>query len=128
MILWQPRPGTPPAVEGRDVFRFSKVLGAAKGIRHHCLRERPGSRSMIGREWVGPNQWVDVQFGGVFGPEVLRGQGNLSSGDVMELEEGKLTVMLADGMNMSVVPSASNEVRDCGRLLSLENETVGAIE
>lgn len=128
MILWQPRPGARPAVEERDVFRFSMVLGAANGIRDRCLKVRPGSRTMIGREWVEPNQWVDVQFGGVFGPEVLKRQGNFSGGDGTGGGGKELTVMLADGTNMSVVPAALNEVRDCGGFLSLGNETIGMIE
>ena len=75
-----------------------------------------------------PNQWVDVQFGVVFGPEAVTGQGNFSGGDWVGGGGEELKVMLADGTNVSVVPSAFNEVRGCGGLLSLENETVGTIE
>ncbi|CAD6590900.1 MAG: hypothetical protein ASARMPRED_005098 [Alectoria sarmentosa] len=128
MILWQPRPQARPALDGRDVFRFSKILGAANGVLDRCLRARPGSRSMIGREWVEPNQWVEVQFGGVFGPEAVRGQGNFSGDDGVGFGGEELMVMLADGTNVSVVPSAFNEVRGCGGLLSLGNETAGNIE
>lgn len=75
-----------------------------------------------------PNQWVEVQFGGVFGPEAVTGQGKHSSGDGVGVGGEELMVMLADGTNVSVVPSAFNEVRGCGGLLSLGNETVGNIE
>ncbi len=129
MILWQPRPRAQPGVEGRDVFRFSKVLKAANGIRDLCLNGWMGRRSMIGREWVEPNEWVDVQFGGVFGPEVVKSWRNSSSSDDGVVGgRGELNVVLADGTNMSVLPSAFNEVRGCGRLLNLGNGTVGTIE
>lgn len=121
MILWQPRPQVRPAVEQQDVFRFSMVLKAANEIRDRCLGRGTGRRSMVGREWVEPNQWVDVQFGGVWGPGVVEGQGNSSGGD-------GVGVMLADGTNMSIVPSALNEMRGCGGLLSLSNNTVETIE
>ncbi|KAL9066246.1 MAG: hypothetical protein Q9161_007703 [Pseudevernia consocians] len=129
MILWQPRPRAAPAVDGRDVFRFSKVLGAANGIRDRCLmRDGLGLRRMIGREWVEPNEWVDVQFGGVFGPEVLRGWGNFSGGDGVVGGGMELAVMMADGSNVSVVPSVLNEVGGCGGLLNVGNGTAGMSE
>ena len=131
MILWQPRPTARPAVEGRDVFPFSKVLKAANGIEDRCLRDRAGSRRMIGREWMEPNEWVDVQFGGVFGPKVLGGLGLRNFGGGNDSGDGagnRLRVMMADGTNMSVVPSALNEVRGCGGLLSFGNGTARTIE
>ena len=129
IILWQPRPRAQPAVEERDVFRFSKVLKAANGIRDLCLEGWMGRRRMIGREWVEPNEWVDVQFGGVSGPEVVKGWGNSSgSDDGVVGRRGELRVILADGTNMSVLPSVFNEVRGCGGLLNLGNGTAGTID
>lgn len=82
----------------------------------------------MGREWVEPNEWVDVQFGGVWGPEVLSGEGNFSGGGRVGVGGGKVTGMLADGTNVSVVASVLDEVGGCGGLLRLGNETVGSIE
>lgn len=84
---------------------------------------------MVGREWVEPNQWVDVQFGVVFGPEMVgRGWGNFSGGGVVGRGGGKVTVLMADGTSRSVDASALNQVGGCGGMLSLGNETVGVIE
>ena len=115
-------------MDERDVFRFSKVLRAANGIRDRCLRDAPGLRRMVGREWVEPNEWVDVQFGGVFGPDWLSGWGIFSGGDGVVGGGRELRVVLADGTNMTVVPSVFNEVRGCGGLLNLGNGTTGTIE
>ena len=104
------------------MFRFSKVVSAAGEIRDRCLRGGAGRKSMIGREWVEPNQWVDVQFAGVFGPEMVGGWGNLSGG-------GNAVVMLADGANSSVVlPSVLNEMGGCRGLVDLGDGTIGEVE
>lgn len=111
MIMWQPRDVTrKPQVE-EDVFPFSRILQAARRIRNGCLAGRPGHLPTIGREWIRPYQYVDVQFGGVF-PEEFNGiKGNWN--DTAE-EDTNLTVFLADGSNLNVSTNASRGTWQCG--------------
>jgi len=94
-----------------DAFPFSKILQAARGIRNRCLVGRPGHKPTIGREWIRPSQFVDVQFGGVFPRNVDGIKGNLS--DTSE-EDTNLTVYLADGSNLTFASNALGGTREYG--------------
>ena len=107
LILWQPRPSAQVPQETFDVFSFSKILQAANSIRDRCLIRRRGHTPQIGREWVAPHQWVDVQFGGIWGPEITMLKANASNN---VLRAGHLTVYIADGTNMTI--STSSILRD----------------
>lgn len=120
------------------MFPFSKVLGAAERVRGKCLDPRGavGTWRMLGREWVGPRWWVEVQFAGVWGPEVMgMGMGDDSAGYEEEIgggrRSGMVNVILADGTNMSVSAvdgeSAFGGVGGCGGALELGNGTAGMI-
>ena len=79
---------------------------------------------MLGREWIMPNEWVDVQLGVVIAPRTLQGESN---GSVTENEI--VTVHLADRSNETVDALAfnSNQI-SCGRLASLGNGTFENIQ
>ena len=90
LILWQPRPNSrvpPPTLA--DFFPINRVLYAAKNIRNMCLMDSPWSLPRLGREWILPNQWVDVQLGYVVAPS-YGGHGD------------RVTVHMADGSNQTV--------------------------
>ena len=93
LILWQPRTGssTPPPTLA-DIFPFSSVLYAARRIKNICLIDRPGSPPGLGREWILPNEWIDVQIG------IILNSGHLTDyHDSPLLEERSMSVLLANG-------------------------------
>lgn len=102
LILWQTRPNVHAPQDEFDVFPFSKILHAANAIRDRCLLRRRGHTPQIGREWILPHQWIDVQVGGIWGPNVGKLKGNASDN---VLGAGDLTVFLADGTNMTISSS-----------------------
>lgn len=111
MITWQPRHITREPQVKEDVFPFSQILQAARDIRKRCLVGRPRHTPTIGREWIRPSQFADVQFGGVF-PRNLNGiKGNGS--DTSE-EDTNLTVYLADGSNLTFASNALGGTREYG--------------
>ena len=118
----------------RDVFPFSGVLGAADRVREKCLTGGVGRRRVLGRDWVSRIQRVEVQFGSVFGSEVMERRmqvWNLGGDERVRGTGGEeLTVMLTDGRNVSVVEleHALHGVRGCGGLLELGNGTAGIHE
>ena len=72
-------------------------------IREICWRGSQGTGPVpvIGRAWVTPNEWVDVQFGVINGPPSLDEWMNAS-----EKGGGEMRVLLADGSYRDVVASA----------------------
>ena len=100
LIIWQPRPNVQLPRHDFDIFPFSRILQAANSIRDFCLIRRRGHTPQLGREWIMPNQWVNVQFGGIWGPGVDTMGGNRSNGIEM-VGSGNLTVSLLDGTNMT---------------------------
>lgn len=120
------------------MFPFSRVLGAAGRVRSKCLDPHGavGTWRTLGREWVSPRWWVEVQFAGVWGPEVMgmgMGMGNDSADYEAEggRRSGMVNVRLADGRNMSVNAVdgefAFSGVDGCGRPLELGNGTAGMV-
>jgi len=111
LIIWQPRDETRKPESEEDVFPFSKIIQAARRIRNECLAGRPGHLPTIGREWIQPYQFVDVQFGGVF-PNGIDG----IKGDYSHTAEKDpdLTLHLADGSNLTVASNALGETWKCG--------------
>ncbi len=115
-ILWQPKLGVLPPIASIDIFAFRKILLAANMIRDQCIKGNQHFLPRAGRAWIEPHQWVDVQFGSVFGP---RGRGlAVNNSDV---ESGNLTVMLADGSNQTIVPSMLGQIGYCGAATGFEN-------
>lgn len=138
LILWAPRAGArrPGVGQEEDVFPFSRVLGAAGRVRSKCLDPHGavGTWRMLGREWVSPRWWVEVQFAGVWGPEVMgMGMGNPSADYKAEGggRSGMVKVRLADGRNVSVSAVdgefAFGGVGGCGGPLELRNGTARMI-
>lgn len=124
LVLWQPRPGSrPPPPTLSDIFYFDAVVQAAKSIREVCFNEGRGWIPMIGREWIEPNAWIDVQFGVVIPPS--GGDGEYGK---TESTGGNVTVLLADGSNRTVVPSLIDGNDTCGRLIGLESEGSGVLK
>ena len=114
LVLWQPRPGTrlpPPTLT--DFFPLDFVVNAARQIRDQCLAEWPWAVPSLGRQWILPNEWVDVQLGVVFGP----GQRILNvpvNGSVFDDE--MVTVHTADGSNRTIRALAVHESSfECSR-------------
>ena len=126
MIMWQPRPGSqapPPTLS--DFFPFRAVLFAAKSIRDVCMVAWPRSPPMLGRAWILPNQWVDVQFGVVVGSQVSDGVHNIST----IADDGMVLVQLADGSNRTVLATAVKEDDfTCGKLIGQGNGLSGSIQ
>lgn len=86
-----------------DVFPFEKVLQSANSINNECLIRRRGHTPQIGREWIQPHQWVDVQFGGIWDPAYTRVLKGNASDNITGFGNG--TVFLSDGTNMTVTIS-----------------------
>ena len=59
---------------------------------------------MLGREWIEPNEWVDVQFG-----IVSAAMGLASLRNAPAIGDKTLTVHLWDGSNRTIVAPAFNE-------------------
>ena len=114
-ILWQPKLRVRPPLTPLDLFPFNKILGAAYGIRDQCLKASEQYHPRLGRAWIGPHDWVDVQFGSVLGP---RGLG-INASDV---GSGDLTVRMADGSNQTFTSSMLGQVGKCGAATGLEDE------
>ena len=113
-ILWQPKPGVRPPVTSLDLFPFNKILVAANGIRNFCLQGSEQYHPRLGRAWIGPHDWVDVQFGSVLGP---RGFAINAS----DFGSGGLTVRMADGSNQTVTSSMLGQSGNCGAAPGLED-------
>lgn len=113
-ILWQPKPGVRPSLTSLDLFPFSKILGAAYDIRNQCLKSSEQYYPRLGRAWIGPHDWVDVQFGSVLGPRELA----VNASDV---GSGDLTVRLADGANQTVTSSMLAQIGGCGAATGFED-------
>lgn len=121
LVLWQPKQSArapPPTLA--DLFPFTWLLEAADAIRDYCWGGNYGLGSIpvLGRTWVLPNEWVDVQFGVVMRPEGFSEKLNVS-----EKRGPDMTVLLADGSNMTLTASTSDR-HDvaCGGLLGLKAE------
>lgn len=124
LVLWQPRPESrlpPPTLA--DVFPFDAVVDAAKSIREVCLTEGHGWIPMIGRSWIEPNEWIDVQFGVVTGSDSVDGKFGISGAD-----GGNMTVLLADGSTRTLVPSLFERNNACGGLDRLGSEGLAVLE
>ena len=113
-ILWQPKPGARPAIMSLDLFPFQKILSAAYDIRNQCIKSSQQYYPRLGRAWIGPHDWVDVQFGSVLGP---RGLGVNAS----DFESGNLTVKLADGTNQTVASAMLGQIGGCGSATGFED-------
>ena len=117
LILWQPRPTARPPRVDEDIFPFWKILRAAYGIREQCMVGRPGHLPQIGRTWIKPNEFVDVQIAGVFPSEV----GDRVSGDAL-LEGKNMTLILADGSRLEVSSNSFEGGSGCkSRIAELQN-------
>ncbi|MCJ1450815.1 hypothetical protein MMC28_001149 [Mycoblastus sanguinarius] len=109
LILWQPRPTVqPPSPSALDVFPFSQILQAAYRIRDQCLLGTRERAPQIGREWIEPHQWVDVQYAGVYGVEELRRNWSDAA-----LRGEKMKLSLSDGTNQTVFSSVPQWI-GCG--------------
>ena len=95
LILWQPRPTAKPPLFDEDVFPFDKVLRAAYDIRNQCLLGKPGKLPQIGREWISPSEFVDVQIAGVFAP--VKGAIVQMNNDRLPAANANVTLQSADG-------------------------------
>ena len=113
-ILWQPKPGERPPTAEFDIFTFSNIITAAYNIRNQCIKRSEHFNTRLGRAYIEPNEWVDVQFGSVLGPR--RWPVNAS-----DAESGGLTMMLADGSNQTFASSMLGQVGGCGAVTGLEN-------
>ena len=89
-----------------DFFPLSFVVTAARRIRDTCLVEWPWQQRMLGREWIAPNEWVDVQLGVVFGPRSSRMGAEVNGSTV---DDGVVTVYMADGSNGTVRARVVND-------------------
>lgn len=113
----------PPPTQ-TDIFPFNAVLYSARRIRNICLLDRPGSPPMLGKEWVKPHEWIDVQLGIML--EAPRGAGYR---DVSAIDDGMMTMLLADGTHRTVKASEIHETRvGCGNLTVFGGGTVGNIQ
>ena len=117
-ILWQPKPGARPAIMSLDLFPFQKIVNAAYDIRDHCIKSSAQYHPRLGRAWIGPHDWVDVQFGSVLGPRGL-------AANPSDVGSGGLTVRLADGTNQTVTSSMLGQIGGCGATTGFE-DTIGA--
>ena len=115
-ILWQSKPRVRPPLTPIDLFPFNKILVAAYGIRDQCLKASEQYHPRLGRAWIGPHDWVDVQFGSVLGPRGLA----INASDV---GSGGLTVRMADGSNQTVTSSMLGQIGNCGPATGLEDGT-----
>lgn len=116
LVLWQPKLSArlpPPTLA--DLFPFTWLLEAAEAIRDFCWGGGYGMGSIpvLGRTWVLPNEWVDVQFG-----VVMRPTGFTESLNVSQKKGPETTVLLADGSNMTLTPSTfDRHGLTCGGLM-----------
>ena len=117
-ILWQPRPGARPAITSLDPLPFQKIINAAYSIRDHCIKSSAQYHPRLGRAWIGPHDWVDVQFGSVLGPRGL-------AANASDVGSRGLTVRLANGTNQTVASSMLGQIGDCGAATGFE-DTIGA--
>ena len=114
LVLWQPRTGAPmPPPTLTDVFPFSSVLYAARRIVNICLVDRPRSPPGLGREWIMPNEWVDVQTGIILNTAHLQEYHHLPSP-----EDRSTSVLLADGSRVNATVIHTSELR-CGSITTL---------
>ena len=114
-ILWQPKRGVRPPIAELDIFPFNNILIAAYDIRNQCIEGSQRFHPRLGRAWIEPHNWVDVQFGSVLGPRGL----SINASDV---GSGNLTVMMADGSNQTVASSMLlGQIGGCGAVTGLEN-------
>ena len=113
-ILWQPKPGVRPSLTSVDLFPFSNILDAAYNIRNWCIKSSEVYHPRLGRAWIGPHNWVDVQFGSVLGPRGLA----INASDV---GSGGLTVRWANGSNQTVTSSMLGQVENCGAATGFED-------
>lgn len=107
LILWQPRPSSPmPPPTLADVFPFRRLLEAAEAIRDICWggSHGTGAAPVLGRMWVLPNEWVDVQFAVSIGPPSIENRRNVSEGR----QGGGTRVLLADGSHTTYTASGSS--------------------
>ena len=105
-ILWQPKPGARRSLTSLDLFPFGNILDAASNIRNWCIKSTVQYHPRLGRVWIGPHNWVDVQFGSVLGPRGLA----INASDV---GSGGLTVRWADGSIQNVTSSMLGQSGDC---------------
>ena len=114
-ILWQPKRGVRPPIADLDIFPFNNILIAAYDIRNQCIEGFETFHPRLGRAWIEPHNWVDVQFGSVLAPRGLF----INASDV---GSGNLTVMMADGSNQTVSSSMLlGQIGGCGAVTGLEN-------
>lgn len=114
-ILWQPKPGARRSLTSVDLFPFGNILDAAYNIRNWCIRSSAHYYPRLGRAWIGPHNWVDVQFGSVLGPRGLA----INASDV---GGGGLTVRWADGSIQNVTSSMLGQSGGCGAATGFEGE------
>lgn len=114
-VLWQPKRGVRPPIAELDIFPFSNILTAADDIRNQCIEGSQIFHQRLGRAWIEPHNWVDVQFGAVLGPIGL-------TTNASDVGSGNLTVMMADGSNQTVASSMLlGQSGGCGAVTGLEN-------
>ena len=114
-ILWQPKRGVRPPREEFDIFAFSKILRAAYNILNECIKSSGTVHARLGRAYIEPHEWVDVQFGSVLAPREFA----VNASDV---GSGGLTVRMTDGSNQTVASSTLvGQMGDCGAATGFEN-------
>ena len=113
-ILWQPKRGAQPPRSEFDIFSFSKILTAAYNIRNQCIKRSEHFNPRLGGAYIGPHEWVDVQFGSVLGPRRL-------TVNASDIGSGGLTVRMVDGSNQTVASSMLGQIGDCGAATGFEN-------
>ena len=106
-ILWQPQRRVRPPIVWIDIFPFRNIITAAYDIRDQCIKGSEQYHPRVGRAWIEPHNWVDVQFGSVLGPRGL-------VANASDVGSGALTVRLADGSIQTVTSSMLGQVGDCG--------------
>lgn len=124
VISWAPRPWVPPP-RPLDVDRFppTEILYDAVRILRLCAYGYSPSRQLypllLGYAWVGPHQWVMVQY-----VPVLDNPGN--SGDLGS-GNGNVTLVMDNGANKTVDANMFNP-STCGSPITLPDDLANSTE
>ena len=118
-ILWDPRPGFQPPAENYDTLKPIKLQQAAFRVRDDCVKlPRYGTLRRLGHEWIQPNQWVKVQFAAAF-------DNNQHLDTLEDVESGTMTMVLANGTNITVPSSMFNRhTYDSGLRLPIKSGNI----